>query len=65
MSTLTIDIRHAEPEDAVAIAETHRAAWSHAYSGILPYKALRHMLERRDIGWWKRAVRGSTIHPGA
>ena len=60
MSTLTIDIRHAEPQDAEAIAGTHRAAWSHAYAGILPYTALRHMLERRNVGWWRRAVRGST-----
>lgn len=60
MTTLTIDIRHAEPQDAEAIADAHRAAWSHAYAGILPYKALRHMLERRNIGWWRRAVRGST-----
>jgi hypothetical protein len=65
MSTLTIDIRHAEPEDAVAIAETHRAAWSHAYSGILPYKALRHMLERRDIGLVEARRARIHIHPGA
>ncbi len=60
MSTLTIDIRHAEPQDAEAIAGTHRAAWSHAYTGILPYKALRHMLERRNVAWWQRTIRGST-----
>ncbi|SOE16882.1 ribosomal protein S18 acetylase RimI-like enzyme [Hoeflea halophila] len=60
MSTLTIDIRHAEPQDAEAIASTHRAAWSHAYAGLLPYKALRHMLERRNIAWWQRAVHGAT-----
>jgi GNAT superfamily N-acetyltransferase len=58
--TLTIEIRHAEPQDAEAIAEAHRAAWSHAYTGILPHKSLRQMLERRNVAWWRRAIRGST-----
>lgn len=60
MSMLTIDIRRAEPQDAEAIAEAHRAAWSHAYTGILPYTSLRVMLERRNVGWWRRAIRGAT-----
>ncbi len=60
MTTLTIDIRHAEPDDALAIAETHRASWQHAYAGILPHRALRAMLERRNKAWWLRAIRGST-----
>ncbi|MEQ8480265.1 MAG: GNAT family N-acetyltransferase [Hoeflea sp.] len=58
--TLTIDIRHAEPQDAEAIADAHRAAWSYAYTGILPHKSLRQMLERRNVGWWRRAIRGAT-----
>ncbi|MEQ8308643.1 MAG: GNAT family N-acetyltransferase [Hoeflea sp.] len=58
--TLTIDIRHAEPQDAEAIADAHRAAWSYAYAGILPHKSLRQMLERRNVGWWRRAIRGAT-----
>lgn len=60
MKTLSIDIRHAEPDDATAIASVHRASWQHAYAGILPYKALRMMLERRNVAWWQRAIRGST-----
>jgi ribosomal protein S18 acetylase RimI-like enzyme len=60
MKTLSIDVRHAEPADASAIAATHRSAWSHAYSGLIPFKTLRAMLERRNEKWWQRAIRGST-----
>lgn len=60
MNALTIDIRPAEPDDAVAIAEVHRASWQHSYAGILPYKTLRAMIERRNGHWWQRAIRGST-----
>lgn len=60
MKTLAIDVRRAEPDDALAISETHRAAWNEAYAGIIPYKTLRNMLERRSQEWWKRAIRGST-----
>ncbi|MBW3096751.1 GNAT family N-acetyltransferase [Pseudohoeflea coraliihabitans] len=60
MSALTIDIRPAEPADAAAIADVHRASWQHAYQGMLPYRTLRAMLERRDVSWWRRAIRGST-----
>ncbi|MEO4043707.1 N-acetyltransferase [Hoeflea sp. CAU 1731] len=60
MTTLAIDVRRAEPDDALAISETHRAAWNEAYAGIIPYKTLRNMLERRSQEWWQRAIRGST-----
>lgn len=60
MTTLTIDFRPAEPGDAVAIAEVHRQAWLQAYTGIIPFKPLRAMLERRGFRWWQRAIRGST-----
>lgn len=60
MNALTIDIRHAEPDDALAIAETHRVSWQQAYAGVLPHVSLRKMLERRNTVWWQRAIRGST-----
>lgn len=60
MTTLAIDVRRAEPDDALAISETHRAAWQHAYSGLIPYKTLMTMVERRSYAWWKNAIRGST-----
>ena len=60
MTTLTIDVRPAEPADAVEIAEVHRAAWSQAYTGIIPFRSLRAMIERRGARWWGRAIRGST-----
>ncbi len=58
MTTLTIDIRRAEPHDAQAIAEVHRASWQGAYGGLIPHKPLTAMLERRGEKWWKMATRG-------
>lgn len=60
MTTITIDVRPAEPNDALAIADVHRAAWKQAYTGIIPFRALRTMLERRGQRWWQKAIRGST-----
>jgi GNAT superfamily N-acetyltransferase len=60
MTTISIDVRRAEPFDAAAIAETHDASWRHAYAGMLPYKALDAMVRRRGTEWWERALRNST-----
>ena len=60
MSTLTIDVRRAHPQDSTAIAATHEQSWTNAYTGILPYRALRAMLQRRGHAWWERAIRKST-----
>ncbi len=38
MKTLSIDMRLAGPTDAAAIADVHRNAWQHAYSGIIPHR---------------------------
>ncbi len=59
MTTLLIDIRKAEPSDAMAIAEVHQAAWQGAYAGIIPYKALAGMIGRRGENWWANAIRRS------
>ena len=58
MKTLTIDIRRAEPEDARAISEAHRASWMHAYGGLIPHIPLTKMVERRVEKWWRRATNG-------
>jgi GNAT superfamily N-acetyltransferase len=57
MNTLTIDIRKAEPRDAEAIADVHHDAWQGAYSGIIPYRALARMINRRGANWWENAIR--------
>jgi len=57
MTTLTIDIRKAEPRDASAIAEVHHEAWQGAYAGIIPHKALSKMIGRRGSDWWENAIR--------
>jgi GNAT superfamily N-acetyltransferase len=58
MKTLSIDMRLAGPADAAAVADAHRNAWMHAYSGIIPYRALTRMIERRGESWWRKATRG-------
>ena len=60
MKTLSIDIRRAETQDAAAIAEVHAAAWSGAYAGIIPHRALTAMLARRGTEWWANAIRRAT-----
>jgi ribosomal protein S18 acetylase RimI-like enzyme len=60
MKTLLIDVRMAEANDAVAVAETHRRSWISAYSGLIPHKPLTQMLERRGDKWWLRAIKGQT-----
>lgn len=58
MKTLSIDVRRAEPHDARAISEAHRAAWQYAYGGVIPYRALTRMIERRGEAWWRKATKG-------
>lgn len=58
MKTLSIEVRRAEPADARAVADVHRASWLHAYGGLIPHKVLLAMLERRGEAWWRRAARG-------
>jgi ribosomal protein S18 acetylase RimI-like enzyme len=58
MKTLSIEVRRAEPNDACAVADVHRASWLHTYSGLIPHKALLTMLERRGDAWWRRAASG-------
>ena len=60
MTLLSTEIRQARPEDAVAIAAVHETSWLQAYTGVLPGNALRAMVARRDVSWWKRAIRQST-----
>jgi ribosomal protein S18 acetylase RimI-like enzyme len=59
MTTLAIDIRKAEPRDAAAIADVHQAAWQSAYAGIIPYRTLTAMINRRGPDWWDKAIRRS------
>ena len=60
MNTLSIEIRPAGPADSDAIADVHVNAWSGAYSGIIPHKALNTMLQRRGKEWWSNAIRRAT-----
>jgi ribosomal protein S18 acetylase RimI-like enzyme len=57
MTILAVDIRRAEPSDAIAISEVHHEAWQYAYTGIIPYRALNAMINRRGAQWWANAIR--------
>lgn len=59
MTTLAVDIRPAEKQDASAIADIHAAAWANAYTGIIPHKTLRGMIARRSENWWLNALGNS------
>lgn len=62
MTTLSIEVRRADPQDARAIAAVHRAAWIASYAGMIPHRPLVQMIERRREDWWHRATRGpSTV----
>ncbi len=61
MFTIVAETRRAVPDDACDIADVHAQSWKNAYSGIVPYKALTRMINRRDAGWWANAIRRSTI----
>lgn len=60
MSILSLDTRRAVSADAFGISAVHDASWRHAYTGLIPHKALDTMVRRRDPKWWARAIRNST-----
>ncbi len=61
MGTLAIETRRAGTQDAAAIASVHDAAWSNAYTGLVPHAALTKMVRRRGEKWWADAIRRSTV----
>ncbi|MEL7430876.1 MAG: GNAT family N-acetyltransferase [Pseudomonadota bacterium] len=60
MFSITAETRQARPEDATRISRVHSESWQHAYSGIIPFRALARMINRRDANWWATAIRRST-----
>jgi len=60
MSTLSIEVRKAEPRDARAVSDVHRISWLQSYGGLIPHKGLQQMLERRGEDWWRRAAHGTS-----
>lgn len=61
MSIELLDIRRARLGDAAQIAHVHDASWRHAYSGMLPHRALDKMVRRRGEQWWQAALKRSTL----
>ncbi len=54
-----ITIRHARPDDAVAIGSVHVAAWRSAYPGILPTAYLANLSVPRQAAYYEAAIRGA------
>ena len=61
MTTVTVNTRRAVRDDAAAIATVHDRAWHHAYSGMVPHKALTRMIQRRGADWWTNAIARHTV----
>ncbi|MBL4600508.1 MAG: GNAT family N-acetyltransferase [Rhizobiaceae bacterium] len=61
MSTITTEIRRADPEDAQGIADVHDAAWQNTYAGMVPHMALLKMIKRRGSSWWRNAIVKATV----
>ena len=53
----TIDVRHARPPDAAAIACVHVDTWRSAYPGIVPKEYLVGMTEARQAVQWDATLR--------
>lgn len=52
-----IGVRNARAEDAQALVDVFRESWRHAYCGVIPAMHLVRMISRRDIAWWRSAIR--------
>ena len=61
MFSITAETRRAIPDDAEKISHVHAESWRQAYAGIVPYRALARMINRRGVNWWATAIRRSTI----
>ena len=61
MSTTTANTRRARRQDAGSIAEVHDRSWENAYSGMVPHKALKRMIDRRGAAWWSAAIDRMTV----
>ncbi|HVB37177.1 MAG TPA: GNAT family N-acetyltransferase [Vicinamibacterales bacterium] len=53
-------IRPATPEDAVAIAHVHVAAWQDTYAGILPASFLARLSVHEDTRRWQQLIADRT-----
>lgn len=56
MRTLVSEIRYACADDAAELSSVHRKTWEGTYAGLLPHRTLNSLIQRRDLGWWRRAI---------
>lgn len=59
MVTRSVDVlvRSARPADAEALVSVFRDCWRATYLGIIPTLELERAIQRRDLGWWKNAIK--------
>jgi len=61
MFKVEAETRRAAPLDANQIFDVYKTSWLNAYAGILPYKALTRMINRRDSKWWASAINKTAV----
>ena len=52
-----IKVRSAKASDSDALNRVFRDAWRQAYTGIIPPMHLERMIRRRDVRWWRNAIK--------
>lgn len=60
MKTIAAEVRFAETRDAAELASVHALSWQGAYRGIIPYRSLSQMVQRRGLEWWRGAIGNRT-----
>lgn len=56
MANSPIEICNAKRHDAAPLNEVYRDAWTYAYRGIIPHRALEAMVAKRSAKWWQSAI---------
>lgn len=60
-SRTDIRVRRARISDTPTLATVHSRAWLGAYRGIIPFRQLKSLIERRTEAWWRGAIRSRDV----
>jgi L-amino acid N-acyltransferase YncA len=55
-----MQISHASPADAQAVAEIHVKSWQAAYTGIVPASYLAAQSVEKRAAWWAQCIAAGT-----
>ena len=62
MSTKTISIRRARPDDIGMLSAVFEAAWREAYQGVIPGVALQKFIAKRGPSAWRGMIGRGRCH---